>query len=181
MASSSSLLYLDAVDPETGAYLVVVESPAGSRNKFKYDERLGLFLVHKILPAGAAFPFDFGFPPSTRADDGDPLDILIVMPEPAYPGCVVPARLLGVIEAEQTEKGKTLCNDRLAAVPEVKFGPAQPRHLKELRDEKLKEFEHFFVWFKREEGREFRPLGCHGPKRAEKLVEEGRQRFRSKA
>src|SRR4051812_46072742 len=102
-----SLLQLDIRDADTGAYQVVVETPRGTRNKYKYDERRGLFLLHKVLPLGAEFPFDFGFLPSTRGDDGDPLDVLLLTPEPAFPGCVVPARLIGVIEAEQVEDGET--------------------------------------------------------------------------
>ena len=60
-------------DPESGTVNVVVETPAGSRNKYKYEEALGVFRLHKRLPVGAAFPFDFGFIPGTRGEDGDPL------------------------------------------------------------------------------------------------------------
>src|SRR5689334_3990623 len=101
------LLKLDAFDPKTGNLNVIVETSQGSRNKYKYDPERRLFKVHKLLPAGASFPFDFGFIPSTVGDDGDPLDVLVVMEEPAPAGILVPARLLGVIEAEQTEGGKT--------------------------------------------------------------------------
>src|SRR5215210_6607135 len=95
---------------------VIIETPKGSRNKFDFDEELGLFKLGGVLPAGAVFPFDFGFVPATRGGDGDPLDVLVLMDEPAFVGCLVPARLIGVIEAEQTEEGKTTRNDRLIAV-----------------------------------------------------------------
>ena len=84
---------------------VVIETPAGSRNKYRYDEERGLFLLHKLLPLGTTFPFDFGFVPGTLAEDGDPVDVLVLSAEPLFQGCRVPVRLLGVIEAEQTEKG----------------------------------------------------------------------------
>jgi inorganic pyrophosphatase len=87
--------------------LVVIETPKGSPNKFAFEPRFGTFVLKGVLPAGAVFPFDFGFVPSTRAEDGDPVDVLVLMDAPAFPGCVVPSRLVGVIEAEQTEGGKT--------------------------------------------------------------------------
>src|SRR5204863_796713 len=94
----------------------VIETPKGSRSKFKYDEEHGLFKLSGVLPAGAVFPFDFGFVPATVGEDGDPLDVLVLMDEPVFSGCFVAARLLGVIEARQTEDGKTERNDRLIAV-----------------------------------------------------------------
>src|SRR3954464_7536915 len=90
-------------DPETGDLNMIIDTPKGSRNKFKYDEAHGLFKLSGVLPAGASFPFDFGYVPSTRGEDGDPVDVLVLMDEPAFAGCLVPARLIGVIEAEQTE------------------------------------------------------------------------------
>ena len=105
-----------AIDGDGKFVNVIVETPRGCRNKFKYEPDLGRFTLHTVLPAGAAFPYDFGFIPGTKADDGDPIDVLVLMDEPAFAGCVVPARLIGVIEAEQTEKGKTVRNDRLVAV-----------------------------------------------------------------
>ncbi len=91
---------------------VIIETPKGSRNKFKYDEEFGLFRLSGLLPVGAVFPFDFGFVPSTAGEDGDPLDVLLLMDEPAFAGCLVTSRLIGVIEAEQTEEGKAERNDR---------------------------------------------------------------------
>ncbi len=96
------LTHLDARDFESGDLNVIIETPKGSRNKFKFDEKLGIFTLKHVLPLGAVFPFDFGFIPSTRGEDSDPLDVLVLMDEPAFAGCLVPARLLGVIEAEQT-------------------------------------------------------------------------------
>src|SRR6185295_2715875 len=102
---------LDAFDEVTGDLNVVVETPKGSRNKFKFDEEHGLYKLSGVLPAGMAFPYDFGFIPSTRGEDGDPVDVLLLMDEPAFAGCLVASRLIGVIEVEQTEKGETMRND----------------------------------------------------------------------
>ena len=108
MTNPRGLTHLAAWDAGSGLVNVVVEAPRGSRNKYKYDERHGLFRLSKVLPLGACFPYDFGFIPSTRAEDGDPVDVLVLTEEPAFAGCVLPVRLLGVIEAEQTEGGKTV-------------------------------------------------------------------------
>src|SRR3954467_1673205 len=107
---------LGPFDPRSGNLNVVVDTPKGSRNKYKHDPELGLFRLGGVLPAGAVFPFDFGFAPGTKGGDGDPLDVLVLMDEPAFVGCLAPSRLLGIIEAEQTEDGKTTRNDRLIAV-----------------------------------------------------------------
>ena len=88
--------------------------------------------------------------------------------------------MIGVVEAEQTQDGQTVRNDRLIAVPQLEFGPHMAESLKNLGKERIHDIEHFFISYNREEGREFKPLGCHGPKRAEKLIEEGMRRFKEK-
>ena len=75
----------------------IVDTPKGSRNKFKWDGELKLYKLAGVLPAGAVFPFDFGYVPSTAGEDGDALDVLLLMDEPAFVGCLVEARLIGVI------------------------------------------------------------------------------------
>jgi len=100
---------LPPFDDESGTLNAVVETIAGSRNKFAYDEKLGLFRLKGVLPAGASFPFDFGFVPSTKGEDGDPLDVLVLMDEPAFAGCLVPARLLGVTPATLYRYHRVAC------------------------------------------------------------------------
>ncbi len=90
---------LAAIDSESGLLNVVIDTPKGSRNKYKLDEQSGQWRLSKMLPQGMAFPYDFGFIPSTRAEDGDPIDVLLLSDEPSFPGCIVPAKLIGVIEA----------------------------------------------------------------------------------
>src|SRR5215204_3172003 len=94
----------------------IIETPKGCRNKFHYDLEARLFMLGRPLPEGMMFPFDFGFIPSTLGEDGDPLDILVLMDEPAHVGCLVEVRIIGIIEAKQTEEGKTERNDRLIGV-----------------------------------------------------------------
>jgi len=152
---------------------VIVETTAGSRNKYKYDEQLRLFRLHKRLPLGAAFPFDFGFIPGTHAEDGDPLDVLLVGGDPTFVGCLVTARLLGVLEANQTERRKTVRNDRLIAVAETeKIHPVE-RSLADLPKDVLAQVEHFFTSYNQAEGREFTVIGRRGPSAATRLVSAG--------
>src|SRR5204862_6369582 len=110
-----NLLGLDAWDLESGMLNVFIETSKGSRNKLRYNTEQGLFELSKVLPRGLSFPFDFGFIPSTVGDDGDPLDVLVLLDEPVPAGCRIPARLIGVVEAEQTKDGKAERNDRLVA------------------------------------------------------------------
>ena len=149
----------------------VVETPGGSRNKFKYDEKLGFFALSGVLPEGMVFPHAFGFVPSTKADDGDPEDILILMDEPTFSGCIVPSRLIGVIEAEQTEtNGKSERNDRLIAVAAHSRDYSEVCDLDDLNKNMLKEIEQFFINYNKERGKRFRVLKMRGPRQALKLV-----------
>ena len=164
---------------EEGELNVVIETPKGSRNKFNYDEATGLFKLGGVLPAGAAFPFDFGFVPSTLGGDGDPLDVLVLMDEPAFAGCLVGVRLVGVIEAEQTERdGETTRNDRLIGVAAESRLHRDVRTLESLGGALLDEIEHFFVSYNEFKGKRFDPLARSGPARALSLVEEGMKAFR---
>src|SRR5215218_1947990 len=98
---------LSPFDADNGQWRVVIETPKGSHNKYTFDEELGLFVLGGVLPEGMSFPYDFGFLPGTLGGDGDPLDVLLLMDHPAFCGCVVPSRLVGVIEADQTERDGT--------------------------------------------------------------------------
>lgn len=173
-----NLVRLDTWDPESEALNVVIETSKGSRNKLSYDPEQGLFELSKVLPRGLVFPFDFGFIPSTVGDDGDPLDVLVLLDEPVPAGCKIPARLIGVIEAEQAEDGQTEWNDRLVAVAEDSHEHRDIRSLKDLSDRLVQEIEHFFVSYNEMAGKRFKPLGRHGPSRAEKLVKQAARRFR---
>jgi inorganic pyrophosphatase len=158
---------------------VIIETPKGSRNKFDYDEELGLFKLGGVLPAGASFPFDFGFVPSTLGGDGDPLDVLVLMDEPAFTGCLVATRLIGVIEAEQTERDtETTRNDRLIGVAKAAHAHSDVRAIENLNKNLLDEIEHFFVSYNVIKGKKFKPLGRFGPVRAREVIEEGMESFR---
>lgn len=95
---------------------MVIETPKGSRNKYAFDPKQRVFELKKVLPAGMTFPYDFGFIPSTEADDGDPVDVLVLMDEPAFPDCLLKCRVIGVIQGEHGTKKSKERNDRVVAI-----------------------------------------------------------------
>lgn len=154
---------------------VVVETPKGSRNKYAFDPQYQIFTLKKVLPAGMSFPYDFGFVPQTEADDGDPLDVLILMEEPAFPGCMIQCRLIGVIEGEQEEKGgNKVRNDRLLAVESGSHFYSDINHVKQLPQQLLREIGEFFVNYHRLDGRRFRVVGVQGPAEARRRIDTDR-------
>jgi inorganic pyrophosphatase len=165
---SRNLERLPTFDGE--AVNVIVETPSGERCKFKYDSKNDIFRLQKFLPFGQFFPFNFGFLPSTVGGDGDPLDVLLLCDGPIAMGTLVLGKIIAVLEAKQTQDGKTNRNDRVIAIPlEGKSRkPVQPEvHL----DGKLSEsIEKFFVTYNQLQGREFEPLGTHGEDRALQII-----------
>lgn len=161
---------VDTHDPETKRVNVVIDTPKGSHNKYKYDDKLGLFRLSRVLPAGMHFPYDFGSIPRTCAEDGDAVDVLVLMDAPTFPGCLVTVRLVGVLRARQKEKGKTIRNDRLVAVAHTPVNRPAIRRIDELWNDRLSEIEQFFVSYNRVHKRVFTPTGRLGPKAAEILL-----------
>jgi inorganic pyrophosphatase len=160
-------------DDDEDIFKVIIETPKGSRNKFAFDPDEKTFALKKVLPAGMVFPYDFGFVPSTLAEDGDPIDVLVLMDEPAFPGCVVKVRLIGVIEGEQGNGKKTERNDRLVAVEVANHQWKHVDHLDQLGKQFVKELGQFFVNYHELTGKEYRVLDAKGPGAARKCVDCG--------
>ncbi len=150
---------------------VIIETPKGSRNKYKFDEKMRRYMLAKVLPQGMVFPYDFGFVPDTHAEDGDPIDVLLLMDEPAFPGCVVECRLVGVIEGEQTEDGDTHRNDRLLAVAQDNHTYSDLRSIADMNQALLKEIGQFFTNYHQLQGRKFKVIGNQGPQEAMQLLQ----------
>jgi inorganic pyrophosphatase len=162
-----------------GALMVVIETPKGSHNKYDFEPACGCLTLVKVLPEGMVFPYDFGFIPSTLADDGDPLDVLVLLDTAVPPLCVLQARLVGAIQARQKETGhKWIRNDRLIAVGIHTHTQHRTRSLADLPPHWLTEIKSFFVEYNKLQGRKFDPLGDHGPKVAAKVVEAGVRQFK---
>ncbi len=149
---------------------VVIETPKGSRNKFSFEPEERIFELKRVLPSGMAFPYDFGFVPSTKADDGDPVDVLVLMDEPAFPGCALSCRPIGVIEGEQGDKKKRVRNDRIIAVEKDAHSWEDIKDIADLGKPFIRELEEFFVNYHKLSGKRYRVLGLAGPQQARRLV-----------
>lgn len=178
LADPSQLQSLDQDDDEI--IRVVIETPKGSRNKFAFNAEEKVFELKTVLPAGMAFPYVFGFVPSTKADDGDPVDVLVLMDEPAFTGCVVKCRIIGIIEGEQVDKKEKVRNDRVIAVEKHDHSYADIKHIDDLGKRFVRELEDFFVNYHQLSEEKYRVLGVKGPAQAMKAIEEGRRQVRRK-
>ena len=124
---------------------IIIETPKGSGQKYGYEPELKRFKLNKILPAGLVFPFDFGFIPDTKGEDGDPLDVVVISEISGFPGCVMDCHIIGAIKAYQTERdGSTVRNDRYFAVPVVSQLFSKVRSISHLPEATLNQIEHFF-------------------------------------
>lgn len=139
---------------------VIIETPKGSKFKYKYDKKKEVFKVNKLLPAGLAFPYDFGFIPGSKGEDGDPLDVMIISEDSFCQGSLLECEILCSLEAEQTSQdGKTVRNDRIFVIPAVSLQEDAKVALREFSKTRIKQIQNFFVYYNKEEGKEFRPLG----------------------
>lgn len=166
----SSPTVLKPFDKEQEFLRVVIETPKGSRNKFKYDPELASYRLNSVLPEGMVFPFDFGFVPCTKAEDGDPVDVLLLMDIPAFPGIIVESRIVGVIQAEQSENGSKTRNDRVVAVAKDSRTHSDIKKPADLNSIMMDEVERFFTNYNKEHGKTFKVLGLKGADVARKLI-----------
>jgi inorganic pyrophosphatase len=157
---------------------VVIETPKGSRVKYAYDPACDCFVLKTVMPCGMSFPYDFGFIPSTLAEDGDPVDVLVLMDFAVVPGCILGARPVGVIKAEQKANGSEWeRNDRLIAVAAHARTHDHVHSVKDLPSHLLDEIMAFFVNYNELHNKKFRPLDNGGPQKALEMVQAGRAQF----
>jgi inorganic pyrophosphatase len=153
---------------------VIIETPRGSGQKFHFNEALQIFELKKMIPAGMVFSFDFGFLPNTKGQDGDPLDVLVIMEAPSFPGCLIRCRLIGVLEANQKLKaGKTQRNDRIIGIADCSLVFARIKTIRELGGNMVQQIESFFINYinyDKESGKKFEPLGWKGAGHARELI-----------
>jgi inorganic pyrophosphatase len=137
---------------------VVIETPRNSRSKYTYDEKGDFFKLSKILPEGLVFPLHFGCIPFTKGEDGDPLDVLVLMDEPSFTGCIAECRLVGTLVADQTEKNKTIRNDRIIAVAVESPRYKKVNSIQDLDKTVVREIINFMKYYNKMAGKEFRVL-----------------------
>jgi inorganic pyrophosphatase len=161
------------LDAKTRVCRAVIETPKGCRNKFDFDPDSGLFKLGGLLPEGMMFPFDFGFIPSTLAEDGDPMDIMVLMDAPAHVGCLMEVRIIGIIMAEQMQDGKTETNDRLLGVAVHSYDHEDLESISDVSKTLLDQVEEFFVSYNKQRGKKFKITGTGGPRKAVKFLKSG--------
>ncbi|GAB3918870.1 inorganic diphosphatase [Mucilaginibacter boryungensis] len=150
----------------------MTECPKGSNHKLDYDPQTNRFKLSKILPAGLSFPFDFGSIPGTKGEDGDPLDIIIISETTSFPGCLIDCRIIGGIQALQTERdGKTVRNDRFIGIPEVSQLYAEVDELEQLSENILNQLEAFFKNYNKQAGKQFEVLARLDAAAAYRLID----------
>jgi inorganic pyrophosphatase len=151
---------------------VLIETPKGSRNKYTYDFEAKQVYLKKVLPMGMVFPFDFGSVPGTKAEDGDPLDALVLIDEPVFPGCMVECVVIGVLEATQTKERKTIRNDRLIAVMKDSLQYAHVKQIKDLGSKVMEQIENFFINYNKAAGKKFKIIRRGGQREAMNILKE---------
>ncbi len=141
--------------PAPGLVNLVVEIPAGSRNKYEYCPEAGVMVLDRVLHSSVRYPFDYGFVPNTLAEDGAPLDAMVIMEEPTFAGCLIRARPIGILDMVDSgaHDGKLLC------VPEAGLRQGAIRSIRQIAPNQLEDVAEFFRTYKNMEGRPTKILG----------------------
>ncbi len=164
-----SHLSIKPFDKGSKCWNVLIETPKGSNVKYAFDMETGVLTLKKALPEGMVFPFNFGMIPGTRADDGDPIDVLVFNEEPLIAGCLLQVKAVGIIIAEQSDGTKMVRNDRIIGQAIPKETPTQLEEIK-LTNKMISAIEFFFKAYNQAYGKKFRVLGKGSAKKAVELV-----------
>ncbi|MBN1640288.1 MAG: inorganic diphosphatase [Anaerolineae bacterium] len=151
----------------------VIEIPRNSRNKVEYDHDLGVFRVDRVLYTPVRYPGDYGFIPSTLSPDGDALDVLVLVTEPTFTGCVIQVRPIGLLEMTDEAGG----DEKILAVPQTDPRFEEIHDLSDLPRHLLREAHYFFDIYKELEGKETAVLGWHGVERAHEVIRDAVERY----
>mgnify|MGYP003328869615 CR=1 FL=1 len=135
--------------PSSGLINLLVEIPAGSRNKYEYSSATGVMVLERVLHSSVRIPFDYGFVPNTRAPDGSPLDAMVIMAEPTFAGCLIQARPIGLLDLQDggVDDPKLLC------VPDADPSQQDIRSIRQIAPSQLEDVAEFFRTYKNMEGR----------------------------
>jgi len=151
----------------------VIEIPHGSVNKYEYDKQLHVFRLDRTLYSPVHYPGDYGFIPSTLGRDGDPVDVLVLVDEPSFPGCVIEVRPIGVLRMVDQGKG----DEKILAVVESDPTYRQIKDYGQVFPHQLREIEHFFSIYKSLEGKKTETVGFEGVESARSIIAEGQRRL----
>jgi inorganic pyrophosphatase len=154
----------------------IIEIPAGSRNKYEYQKHTGVIRLDRVLSSSLKYPGDYGLIPRTHFDDGDPLDVLVMVTEPTFPGCVIEVRPLGIFR--MLDKGEP--DDKVLAVPVRNPLYESYRQLEDVPPHYLKEVAHFFSVYKDLEGVRVEPIGWESAEAAHEAIRYSMKLYREK-
>lgn len=152
---------------------MIVEIPQNSANKYEYDGNLGVFRLNRALYSPLHYPGDYGFIPGTLADDNDPLDVLVLVQQPSYPGVMIEIRPVGVLNMVDSDEK----DQKILAVPNRNPRYDQIHTMDQIFAHVRREIEHFFSIYKELEGKVTTMEGWGGPREARKAIQEARQRY----
>lgn len=152
---------------------MIVEIPQNSANKYEYDGNLGVFRLDRALYSPLHYPGDYGFIPGTLADDNDPLDVLVLVQQPSYPGVMIEIRPVGVLNMVDSDEK----DQKILAVPNRNPRYDQIHTMDQIFAHVRREIEHFFSIYKELEGKVTTMEGWGGPREARKAIQEARQRY----
>lgn len=161
-------LSLIPAQPKPGIINVLIEIPAGSKNKYEYDKDLQAFALDRVLYSSVQYPYDYGFVPNTLADDGDPLDGMVLIDQPTFPGCVIAARPIGMLE--MIDGGDR--DEKILCVPDKDPRYSQVKSLKDIAPHRLDEIAEFFRSYKNLEKKVTEILGWQDVAQVKPLVEQ---------
>lgn len=154
--------------PEPGVLNVLIEIPGGSKNKYEFDKDMGAFILDRVLFSSVAYPYDYGFVPNTLADDGDPLDGMVIMDQPTFPGCVIASRPIGMLE--MIDGGDR--DEKLLCVPTEDPRFKDVKSLDDIAQHRLDEIAEFFKTYKNLEKKVTEILGWKGLDAVQPLIDE---------
>jgi inorganic pyrophosphatase len=152
---------------------MIVEVPRNSSNKYEYDGELDMFRLDRALYSPVHYPGDYGFIPGTLAEDGDPLDVLVLVSEPSFSGCLIEVRPVGILNMTDNKEG----DQKVLAVPNRNPRYDQIHTIDQIFPHVRREVEHFFSIYKELEGKVTRMQGWGGPKEARKAVVDSRTSY----
>jgi inorganic pyrophosphatase len=153
--------------PKPGLINVLIEIPGGSKNKYEFDKDLQAFALDRVLYSSVQYPYDYGFVPNTLADDGDPLDGMVIMDEPTFAGCVIAARPIGMLE--MIDGGDR--DEKILCVPDKDPRYANVKSINDIASHRLEEIAEFFRTYKNLEKKVTEILGWHDVDKVKPLVE----------
>ncbi|NEO29174.1 MAG: inorganic diphosphatase [Symploca sp. SIO3C6] len=154
--------------PKPGILNVLIEIPGGSKNKYEFDKDLQAFALDRVLYSSVQYPYDYGFVPNTLADDGDPLDGMVLIDQPTFPGCVIAARPIGMLE--MIDSGDR--DEKILCVPDKDPRYASVKSLEDVAEHRLDEIAEFFRSYKHLEKKVTDILGWKNVDQVMPLVEQ---------